>query len=108
MVVGQVAQGLPLRGGPALPLQAPDSDQRRSLADGGAVTTHGPTMPLWTCAGCSLPWPCATRRRELLAQYEEAPMSLALYMGSCFVTAAQDLSWAPAGLLRRRFLGWLP
>lgn len=72
------------------------------------MTMHGPTLPLWTCAGCSLPWPCATRRRELLAQYEEAPVSLALYMGSCFVAAAQDMGWATAGSLHRRFMGWLP
>ncbi|AEB42498.1 hypothetical protein VAB18032_06870 [Micromonospora maris AB-18-032] len=41
------------------------------------------------------------------AEYDEAPVSLALYMGSCMVAACQDMGWAPAGSLHRRFLGWL-
>ncbi|MGC5032854.1 hypothetical protein [Micromonospora sp. DT229] len=72
------------------------------------MTTHGPVLPFWTCAGCELPWPCRTRRRELLIEYENAPVSLALYMGTQLVSAAQDMGWAPAGVLHRRFLGWLP
>ncbi|MEU2169485.1 hypothetical protein ABZ524_17500 [Micromonospora chersina] len=51
-------------------------------------------------------WPCRTRRQELQAEYEDAPISLALYMGS-LVAASQDMGWAPAGLLHRRFLGWV-
>lgn len=31
----------------------------------------------------------------------------ALYMGSYLVWAAEDLTWVPAGLLHRRFLGWV-
>jgi hypothetical protein len=72
------------------------------------VTDHGPVLPVWTCAGCDSPWPCPTRRGELLAEYDGAPVSLALYMGSHLVSATQDMSWAPAGALYRRFLGWLP
>ncbi|MFF0255555.1 hypothetical protein ACFYPW_23985 [Micromonospora zamorensis] len=34
-------------------------------------------------------------------------MSLGLYMGSYLVWAAEDLTWVPAGLLHRRFLGWV-
>ncbi|WP_255509977.1 hypothetical protein [Micromonospora sp. AP08] len=48
------------------------------------------------------------RRRRLLAEYEGAPVSLALYMAAHLVSATQDMGWAPAGLLHRRFLGWLP
>jgi hypothetical protein len=70
-------------------------------------TTHGPVLPLWTCGGCNLPWPCATRKRELRAEFERAPVSLALYMGSYLVWAAQDLSWIPACGLHQRFLGWV-
>ena len=108
VVVVQVASGLPLWVGAALPVQASGSDQRWSLANEGGMTAHTPVPPLWSCAGCSLPWPCTTRRQELLALYDEAPVSLALYLGRCFIDAAQDLSWAPAGTLYRRFLGWLP
>lgn len=51
--------------------------------------------------------PCGTRRRELLAEYEDAPVSLAVYLGAQLVRATADLSWAPAGTLHRRFLGWV-
>ncbi|MET7946088.1 hypothetical protein [Micromonospora sp. NPDC005324] len=44
---------------------------------------------------------------ELHAEFEGAPVSLALYMGSYLVWAAEDLTWVPAGLLHRRFLGWV-
>ncbi|SCF29370.1 hypothetical protein GA0074695_5247 [Micromonospora viridifaciens] len=70
------------------------------------MTTHGPVMPIWNCGGCGLPWPCPTRKRELRAEYADAPVSLALYLGSCFVQATEDMPWTPAGVLHRRFLGW--
>jgi hypothetical protein len=70
------------------------------------VTTHGPVMPIWSCGGCDLPWPCPTRKRELRAEYAEAPVSLALYLGSYLVQAAEDMPWTAAGVLHRRFLGW--
>ncbi|AEB43774.1 hypothetical protein [Micromonospora maris] len=70
------------------------------------MTSHGPVMPIWSCGGCDLPWPCPTRRRELRAEYADAPVSLALYPGVCLVQAAEDMPWAPAGALHRRFIGW--
>lgn len=70
------------------------------------MTTHGPVLPLWTCGGCAGPWPCGTRRRELLAEFDGARVSLSIYMGACLVCAAEDLSWYPAGCLHRRFVGW--
>jgi hypothetical protein len=70
------------------------------------VTSHGPVLPLWTCGGCGAPWPCATRKQELQAEFEDATVSLALYMGAYLVSAAEDLVWIPAGYLHRRFLGW--
>ncbi|WP_319956145.1 hypothetical protein [Micromonospora yasonensis] len=71
------------------------------------MTTHGPVMPIWSCGGCDLPWPCPTRRRELRAEYADAPVSLALYLGSYLVQATEDMPWTPAGVLHRRFLGWV-
>ena len=70
------------------------------------MTTHGPVMPLWSCGGCDLPWPCPTRKRELRAEYEDAPVSLALYLGAYLVQATEDMPWTPAGVLHRRFLSW--
>lgn len=70
------------------------------------MTTHGPVMPIWSCGGCDLPWPCPTRKRELRAEYADAPVSLALYLGFYLVQAAEDMAWMPAGPLHRRFLGW--
>ncbi|MEV0154038.1 hypothetical protein AB0H57_09905 [Micromonospora sp. NPDC050686] len=70
------------------------------------MTTHGPVLPIWSCGGCDLPWPCPTRKRELRAEYADAPVSLALYLGSYLVQATEDMSWAPAGALHRRFIGW--
>ncbi|MEU1812855.1 hypothetical protein ABZ481_20500 [Micromonospora aurantiaca] len=70
------------------------------------MTTHGPVMPVWSCGGCDGPWPCPTRKRELRAEYADAPVSLALYLGSYLVQATEDMPWTPAGVLHRRFLGW--
>ncbi|MEU7614332.1 hypothetical protein [Micromonospora sp. NPDC049204] len=40
------------------------------------------------------------------AEYDRAPVSLALYLAGQFVDATQDLAHVPAGLLHYRFLGW--
>jgi hypothetical protein len=72
------------------------------------VSVHAPTRPLWTCAGCSAAWPCASRRQQLLAQYPHDLLPAALYLAACLVEAAYDLPDVPAGELYRRFLGWLP
>ena len=71
------------------------------------MSAHGPVLPIWSCGGCGAPWPCTTRRQELRAEFEDAPVSLSLYMGAQLVRATADLTWAPAGTLYRRFLGWM-
>jgi hypothetical protein len=48
-----------------------------------------------------------SRRQQLAAEYQDAPVSLALLMSSQFVDAAEDLHSVPAGELRNRFLGWM-
>ena len=70
------------------------------------MTTHGPVMPVWSCGGCDLPWPCPTRKQELRAEFAGAPVSLALYLGAHLVQATEDMYWMPAGGLHRRFFGW--
>ncbi len=72
------------------------------------MSVHAPTRPQWSCVGCSAPWPCASRRRQLVAEYPDDLLPAALYLASCLVEAAHDLPEAPAGVLYRRFLGWLP
>jgi hypothetical protein len=71
------------------------------------MTAHHPVAPGWSCGGCGAEWPCDTRRRELLAEYDSAPVSLGLYLGDHLIDAAQDLADIPAGYLHFRFLGWL-
>ncbi|WP_433317553.1 flavin reductase [Micromonospora chersina] len=70
------------------------------------MTIHLAVTPAWTCGGCGTDWPCRTRRRELRAEYEAAPVSLALYLATQLVNATQDLPEVPAGHLHHRFLGW--
>ncbi|WP_189040775.1 hypothetical protein [Micromonospora sonchi] len=52
------------------------------------MTAHGPVLPIWVCAGCGSLWPCRIRRRELLIEYEGAPVSLSIYMASRLVSAS--------------------
>lgn len=72
------------------------------------MTAHAPMAQSWLCLGCSRPWPCATRQRQLLAQYQDAPASLALVLSSALVEACADLREIPAGDLHDQFVGWLP
>jgi hypothetical protein len=71
------------------------------------VTAHRP-MATWLCVACGGPWPCPTRQRQLLAEYDRAPACLALTLGSTMIQASADLRDLPAGELRDQFLGWLP
>ena len=70
------------------------------------MSLHLPVRPAWTCAACGQAWPCPTRKRQLLAEYEGARVSLALYLAGFFVEACGDLPAAVAGTLHHRFLGW--
>ncbi|HLL65953.1 MAG TPA: flavin reductase [Micromonosporaceae bacterium] len=70
------------------------------------MSMHLPVRPGWMCAACALPWPCPSRQRQLLAEYEGARVSLMLYLAGHFVDACADLPGTPAGTLYRRFLGW--
>ncbi|MEU7976644.1 flavin reductase, partial [Micromonospora sp. NPDC049089] len=71
------------------------------------MTTHGPVLPIWSCAGCDAPWPCRTRQRELRAEFDDAPISLALYLGAQLVRASDGADRLGAGLPggRRRRAG---
>ncbi|MGC9665555.1 flavin reductase [Planosporangium sp. 12N6] len=69
---------------------------------------HSPIRPQWICVGCGYAWPCPTRRGQLAAEYDRAPVCLSLLMSAHFVQAAADLPGVPAGDLRMRFVVWLP
>ncbi|MCL7457758.1 hypothetical protein M8I35_11260 [Micromonospora sp. MSM11] len=71
------------------------------------MTTHGPVLPIWSCGGCDAPRPCRTRQRELRAEFDGAPISLALYLGCPTGACSEDLTSVSTGALHQRFLGWL-
>lgn len=72
------------------------------------TSLHLPVRPSWACAACYQSWPCFSRRRQLAAEYDRAPVSLSLLMSSYFVEAAGDLREMQAGALYVRFIAWLP
>ncbi|GHJ45635.1 hypothetical protein Cs7R123_29770 [Catellatospora sp. TT07R-123] len=71
------------------------------------MSLHTPIRPQWKCAICAAEWPCHTRRRQLLAQFDGSPASLALVLARHLVQACEDLPTTASGLLHHRFLGWL-
>jgi hypothetical protein len=70
------------------------------------MSQHLPARPSWTCTGCGKPWPCLPARDELLVEYVDVPIALALYLTSCFLEAMAHQPGTSAELYRR-FLGWL-
>jgi hypothetical protein len=86
---------------------APFKSTVQEQPKGPALSTHIANRPAWTCIGCGHPWPCTSRRRELLAEYRGPSVSLNLYLASCYLEAASDLRGLPTGELYQRFLGWV-
>ncbi|WP_244871099.1 flavin reductase [Catellatospora sp. IY07-71] len=70
------------------------------------MTMHLPIRPDWTCAACGLPWPCPSRKGQLLAEYDGAHVSMTLHLSGFFLEACQDIPTAESGVLYSRFLGW--
>jgi hypothetical protein len=71
------------------------------------VSEHNASRPSWKCTGCGDPWPCTSRQRQLLAEYDRSPVALILYANALFLSACVDMPYAPAGELHARFLGWI-
>jgi hypothetical protein len=71
------------------------------------MTEHVPTAQTWACVQCGHQWPCQAAKTDLLSEYAEVPVALALYLASAFVECAHDLENKPAQELYRRFFGWL-
>lgn len=70
------------------------------------VGFHEALRPSWQCAGCGVPWPCATRRRQLRAEYSREP-ELAALMEWYLAQAGADLPGASPAGLEDRFIGWV-
>jgi hypothetical protein len=68
---------------------------------------HQPMRPSWDCSACAAPWPCQSKRGQLLAQYTGAQVSLGLLMGVQMCDASRELTQLRAGELHQRFLGWI-
>lgn len=45
----------------------------------GPVPEHLPVQPTWICGNCADPWPCETKRKELLAE-DMTPTELGMLM----------------------------
>ncbi|WP_412745631.1 hypothetical protein [Krasilnikovia sp. MM14-A1004] len=63
---------------------------------------HIPNRPTWSCRACGEPWPCATARTELLAEFQAAPSALTVYLAAQMYDALTDLY----GHDQRRPPGW--
>ena len=64
---------------------------------------HLPTRPAWTCVVCGDDYPCATRRAQLLADFDGAFVQLAVFMSLDYLEATTDLSTVAAQVLHARF-----
>jgi hypothetical protein len=94
-------------GAPPTPYARYKSQWIATREKGATVSAHAPVRPEWTCGGCGETWPCETRKEELQGEYANAPVSLALYLGSCLVTASGDLPTHRASHLHARFFSGL-
>ena len=78
----------------------------RLTATGGAEHSHD--RPHWDCRVCGAPWPCASARAGLLAEYRAFPSLLRVYLSAQMYEALDDLlasGEVPADL-HERFLSW--
>ncbi|RGC68946.1 hypothetical protein C5N14_10355 [Micromonospora sp. MW-13] len=77
------------------------------------VREHLPVRPIWLCRVCAGPWPCSPARLRLRHEYADSPVTLAVYLAGLMLEAGDQLTRLhpytapPAGVLYRRFLGWL-
>jgi predicted enzyme related to lactoylglutathione lyase len=52
---------------------------------------HTPLRPMWCCRACADPWPCATARLLLKAEYDADPVGLSVHLCGVLHEAARDL-----------------
>lgn len=88
--------------------------QRRPSAHRTAppAVEHLPLRPLWLCRRCGQPWPCGAARLALVAEYQDNPVSLFVYLAGCMHDAIDDLhrlrpsETGSVADMFDRFLGW--
>ncbi|MFI7594008.1 hypothetical protein [Micromonospora sp. NPDC049359] len=80
----------------------------------GQAPPHTPLRPHWACRADGQPWPCATARLMLKAEYEDTMPSLSIYLAGLMYEAMRDLYHlnphdgpSPQALFDR-FVGWGP
>ena len=81
-----------------------------SDAEQTATHEHMSTRPSWDCVACGHPWPCVNAKTDLLAEFQDFPSVLAIYMSSQMHEAFIDLTAhgsVPPADLYDRFLGWI-
>ncbi len=71
------------------------------------MSDHRAMRPSWHCVSCGDVWPCHGARLRLRAEFDGAPVSLAIFLAGSFLDACEDLASVPAGRLHDRFLGWM-
>ena len=71
---------------------------------------HLHSRPTWDCRACGQPWPCASAKAGLAAEFVGFPSVLAVYMNAQMHDAFRDLTAhgeaAPPDLYDR-FLSWI-
>lgn len=67
------------------------------------VVYHLANRPAWTCQVCEEPYPCATRRVQLLGEFGGASVQLSVFMSIDYMDAMDELPDVPAEELHRRF-----
>ena len=88
--------------------------QRRPTARriASAGVDHLPMRPLWLCPRCGQPWPCGAAKLALVAEYQDTPVSLFIYLAACLHDAIDDLhrldpsETGSVADMFDRFLGW--
>jgi hypothetical protein len=83
--------------------------KRPESCAGPASTEHIAQRPSWDCRACTQPWPCANAKTDLLAEFQDFPSVLMIYMSAQMCEALNDLTahgaLAPPDLYDR-FITW--
>ncbi|MEU5565470.1 hypothetical protein [Micromonospora musae] len=88
----------------------PDRPRHRTLTS----PPHTPLRPVWACRACGHPWPCASARLNLKAEFARQEATLAIYLAGLMYEAMHDLyhlnpSDGPGPRdLFARFVAWGP
>ncbi len=89
--------------------EPPDPPGEQGPPTGPKEPEHLGVRPTWDCLACGLPWPCATARGKLLAEFGRFPSVMTIYLSAQMYDAVGDLisagQFAPANLFER-FLAW--